>query len=68
MEETMRLLMRSELMRSTPVQLAELSKQISDALPDLSEGSIERDDALTNLANIRCEQFRRAMSPRGFSR
>ncbi len=64
----MRLLMRSELMRCTPAGLSEWAKRISDALPDLPEGSIERDEALTNLENIRREQFRRALAPRGISR
>jgi hypothetical protein len=68
MEERMRVLMRSELMRCTRVELVDMQKRISETLPELAVGSIERHEALTNLENIRMEQFRRALSPRGFSR
>jgi predicted component of type VI protein secretion system len=68
MEETMGLLMRSELMRATGSELVEWFRRISDSLPELPEGSRERDDALANLDNICREQCRRALALRGFSR
>jgi hypothetical protein len=52
MEETMRVLTQLELKRMTRGQLGELLRQIMNELPDLAEGSVERDDALTNLRNI----------------
>jgi hypothetical protein len=68
MEEIMRVLMRSELMRCTLAELVDMQKRILETLPELAAGSIERHESLTNLENIHMEQFRRALSPRGFSR
>jgi len=48
----MRLLTQLELKRMTCGHLGELLRQIMNELPDLPEGSVERDAALTNLRNI----------------
>jgi hypothetical protein len=48
----MRVLTQLELKRMTRGQLGELLRQIMNELPDLPEGSVERDNALTNLCNI----------------
>jgi hypothetical protein len=48
----MRVLTQIELMRMTRIALGETLRQIMQALPDLPEGSVERDNALTNLRNI----------------
>jgi len=48
----MRVLTQLELKRTTRGHLGELLRQIMNELPDLPDGSIERDAALTNLHNI----------------
>ena len=48
----MRVLTQIELMRMTRIALGEALRQIMQTLPDLPEGSVERDNALTNLRNI----------------
>jgi len=49
----MRVLSIIELMRLTRIELTELLIRITNALPDLPEGSIERQNALITLQNIR---------------
>jgi hypothetical protein len=63
MEETMRVLTLTELMRLTRTELCGLFTQIMSELATLPEGSPERDNALTNLRNIRCALARRDFSP-----
>lgn len=48
----MRVLTQLELKRMTRIALGETLRQIMLALPDLPEGSVARDNALTNLRNI----------------
>jgi hypothetical protein len=48
----MRVLTLTELMRMTRIELFELMVQITNALRDYSEGTVERQIALTNLRNI----------------
>jgi hypothetical protein len=48
----MRVFTRIELMRMTRIALGETLRQIMQELPDLPEGSEERDNALTNVRNI----------------
>jgi hypothetical protein len=64
MEETMieRVMTRWELMRCLRRELVVMQDEISAALPDLSEGSIDRRIALINLDFIRRELFRRDMT------
>jgi hypothetical protein len=52
MEEIMRVLTLTELMRMTRIELFELMVQITNTLRDFSEGTVERQIALTNLRNI----------------
>ncbi len=49
----MRVLTIIELMRLTRIELTDLLVRITNALPDLPEGSIERQNPLINLHNIR---------------
>ena len=49
----MRVLTICELMRLTRIELTDLLVRITNALPDLPEGSDERQIALINLRNIR---------------
>jgi hypothetical protein len=63
MEETMRVLTLTELMRLTRIELCNLLTQIMTALPDFPEGSLERANALLNLGNIRRVLARRDFSP-----
>jgi hypothetical protein len=63
MEETMRVLALTELMRLTRAELYHLLMSITAALPDYPEGSPERADALLNLSNIRWVLARRDFSP-----
>jgi hypothetical protein len=63
MEETMRVLTICELMRLTRKELCDLFTWITGILPTLSEGSAERQTALTNLRNIRYVLTRRDLSP-----
>ena len=59
----MRVLTLTELMRLTRIELCSLLARITNALPDLPEGSPERDNALTTLRNIRFVLARRDFSP-----
>ena len=59
----MRLLTIAELMRLTRKELCDLLTWITGILPTLPEGSIERDNALTSLRNIRTVLTRRDFSP-----
>ena len=63
MEETMRVLTLTELMRLTRIELCDLFTRITAALPDFPEGSAERANALLNLGNIRRILARRDLSP-----
>jgi len=63
MEETMRVLTLTELMRLTRIELCDLLSRITTALPDLPEGSAERQNAFINLRNIRVMLARRDFSP-----
>ena len=63
MEETMRVLTLTELMRLTRIELCALAAQVTNALADYPEGSAERNNALTNLRNIRSALARRYFSP-----
>jgi hypothetical protein len=64
----MRLLTRSELVRYTHDELAHALKQNLDAVRELPQGSVELENALSNVENVRRELFRRSLSPRGLSR
>jgi hypothetical protein len=59
----MRVLILTELMRLTRTELCGLLTQITSELPAFPEGSPERDNALTNLRNIRSALARRDFSP-----
>ncbi len=59
----MRVLTIIELMRLTRIELTDLLIQITNALPDLPEGSIERQNALLNLSNIRWVLMRHDLTP-----
>ena len=59
----MRVLTIIELMRLTRIELTDLYVRISNALPDLPEGSIERQNALMNLRNIRIVLARHDLTP-----
>jgi hypothetical protein len=63
MEETMRVLTIEELMRLTPIELTDLLVRIKAALPDYPEGSVERENALTSMRNIRAELLWRGPTP-----
>jgi hypothetical protein len=63
MEEKMGVLTLTELMRLTRTELCGLFTQITNELPAFPEGSPERDNALTNLRNIRWALARRDFSP-----
>jgi hypothetical protein len=63
MEETMRVLTLTELMRLTRIELCALLARITSELPDFPEGSAERDAAHINLRNIRAVMARRDFSP-----
>lgn len=63
MEETMRVLTLTELMRLTRTELCALAARAANALAEYPEGSPERDNALTNLRNIRWALARRDFSP-----
>jgi hypothetical protein len=60
MEEKMRLLTYLELSRYTHAQLWELQRQMLVALPELGEGSIERENAMMNIRHIRIFLARRS--------
>jgi hypothetical protein len=63
MEETMRVLTTTELMRLTRIELFNLSTRITAALPTFREGSPQRTVGLINLRNIRCALTRRDLAP-----
>ena len=48
----MRVLTLIELMRLTRMELCDLMVQIANALRTYPEGSVERQNAITNLSNI----------------
>jgi hypothetical protein len=52
MEETMRMLTLVELTSISRIELCELLSKTTKSLPELSIGSTERNNALTNLRNI----------------
>jgi hypothetical protein len=51
-----------ELMRLTKIELCDLPVKITNLVPDLPEGSAEREAAHVNLRNIRT-----VLAPRDFS-
>jgi hypothetical protein len=53
MEETMRVLTINELMRMAKIEICDLAARITNILPELPEGSPERDAAQINLRRIR---------------
>jgi hypothetical protein len=63
MEETMQILTINQLMRLTRTELCALAAQIRNALPDYPEGSVDQQNALTTLRNIRFVLARRDFSP-----
>jgi hypothetical protein len=63
MEETMRILSITEPMRLSKIELCDLAARITNAFPDLPEGSVERANAVTNLRSIRVMLARRDFSP-----
>jgi hypothetical protein len=63
MEETMRVLSIKELMCLTRIELADLLVRITNALPDMPEGSANRQIALINLRNIRSVLARHNLTP-----
>jgi hypothetical protein len=63
MEETMRVLTITELMRLTRTELCALLTRINNDLPVLPESSAERANAHINLRNIRFVLARRDPSP-----
>jgi hypothetical protein len=63
MEETMRVLTLTELMRMTRIELCGLAAQITAALATFREGSPQRTAAYINLRNIRWVLARRDLSP-----
>jgi hypothetical protein len=63
MEENMRVLSITELMRLTRIELCRLAARIANELLSLPEGSAERANAEANLRNIRFVLARRDFSP-----
>jgi hypothetical protein len=63
MEERMRVLTLTELMRLTRTELCGLAALAINALADYPEGSPEREAAQINLRNIRWALARRDFSP-----
>jgi hypothetical protein len=64
MEETMKVVLTiNELMRLTRIELCDLVRRITNELPSLPEGSVERGYALLNLGNIGRILARRDFSP-----
>jgi hypothetical protein len=64
MEEKMRVISQSELLRLTRTELMVLLRKIACELPNLPEGSIELRNAHANLLNIRRALAANAPSPR----
>jgi hypothetical protein len=65
MEETMRVFTITELMRQTRTELCAPLTRITNDLPNLPEGSVERANAQVNLRNIRFVLARRDLTRRG---
>ena len=63
MQETMRVLTITELMRLTRTELCALLTRITNELPGFPEGSVERANAYANISNIRRLIARRDPSP-----
>jgi hypothetical protein len=63
MEETMRVLTITELMRQTRTELCALLARITNELPELPESSAERANAHVNVRNIRFVLARRDLRP-----
>jgi hypothetical protein len=63
MEETMRVLRITELMRQTRTELCALLTRTTNDLPDFPESSVERANAHVNLRNIRFVLARRDLTP-----
>jgi hypothetical protein len=63
MEERMRVLTLTELMRLTRTELCALPARITNDPPSFPEGSVERANAHVNLRNIRRLMLRRDPSP-----
>lgn len=59
----MRVLTIPELLRLTRMELCDLMVQIATALRNYPEGSVERQDAITNLRNIARILANRELSP-----
>jgi hypothetical protein len=59
----MRVLTINELLRLTRIELCDLAQQITSKLPTFSDGSPERENAITSLRNIRLVLARRDYSP-----
>ena len=59
----MRVLSIKELMRLTRIELIDLLVRITHALPDMPEGSANRQIALINLRNIRTMLARHDLTP-----
>jgi hypothetical protein len=59
----MRVLSIIELMRLTRIELTDFYVRITNALPDLPEGSIEKQNALITLQNIRTVLARHDLTP-----
>jgi hypothetical protein len=59
----MRVLSIFELMRLTRIELTDLLVRITNALPDMPEGSANRQNALINLRNIRTVLARHDLTP-----
>ena len=59
----MRVLSIRELMRLTRIELLDLYVRISNALPDMPEGSENRQIALMNLRNVRIVLARHDLTP-----
>jgi hypothetical protein len=62
MEETMRVLTITELMRQTRTELCALLTRITNELPAFPEGSVERANAHVKIANIRRPLARRGLA------
>jgi hypothetical protein len=63
MEEAMRVLTIIELMRLSKIELCDLAAKITNALPDLPDGSSDRANVAETLSNIRLILARRDFSP-----
>lgn len=63
MEEKMRLLTYLELGRYSKAQLWDLLRQNLAVLPELAEGSCDRENALLNIRHIRLFLARRDYTP-----